>query len=47
MPVNFERLGIAIGQQAKLGVFLQRPGDVDEIAVRFGHERGVGQTLAD
>ena len=47
MPVNFERLGIAIGQQAKIGVFLQRPGDVDEIAVSFGHQRGVGQALAN
>ena len=47
MPVNFERLGIAIGQQAKVGVFLQRPGNVDEVAVGLGDKRGIGQALAD
>src|ERR1700737_2300603 len=47
MPVNFECLRIAIGQEAKLGVFLERTGKVDEIAISFGHQRGIGQTLAN
>ena len=47
MPVNFKRLGIAIGQQAKVGIFFQRLGDVDEIAVGFGDESGISQTLAN
>ena len=47
MPVNFKRLRIAFVQQAKIGVFLQRAGNVDKIAVGFGHKRGVGQPLAN
>ena len=47
MPVNFKRLGIAIGEQAEVGVFFQRPGDIDQIAVGFGHQRRIGQALAD
>jgi hypothetical protein len=47
MPVNFQRLRIAIGQQSEIGVVLERPGEVDEIAVGFGHHCGVGQALAD
>ena len=47
MPVDFERLGIAIGQDAKVGIFFQRPGEIDEIAVGLRRERSVGQPLAD
>src|SRR5882672_5323014 len=47
MPVNFERLGIAISQQPKVDVFFQRPGQVNEIAMRLSYKRGIGKTLAD
>ena len=47
MPVNLERFGIAIRQQAKVGVFFERPGDVNQVAVSFGDQRGISQTLAN
>ena len=47
MPVNLQRLGISIGQQAKVGIFLQRPGQVDEIAVGFGRQRRIRQPWTD
>jgi hypothetical protein len=36
MTVDFERLGVAIGQNAQVGVFFERTGEVDQVAVRFG-----------
>ena len=47
MPIDFERLGIALGQDAQVGVFFQRPGEIDEIAVSLCSERGVGEPLAN
>src|SRR4051794_23850696 len=47
MPINFEGLRIAISQKPKIGIFFQRLGNINEIAVGFGNERGVGQTLAN
>ena len=47
MPVNFQRLGIFVGQQAKIGIFLQRPGQVDEIAVGFRRQRRIRQPRTD
>ena len=44
MPVDFQRLGIPLGQDAQVGVFFQRPGEVDEIAVGFRGQRRIGQT---
>ena len=35
MPVDFQSLGIAIRQYAEVGVFFQRAGEVDKIAVGF------------
>ncbi len=47
MPVDLKRFGIAISQQPKVGVFFERPGNVNQIAVSLGNESGIGQTLAD
>ena len=47
MPINFERLGIAVGQYAQVGVFFQRPSEVDKIAIGFRSERGIGQARSD
>jgi hypothetical protein len=33
MPINSQRLGISFREDAKLGVSLQRTGEVDEVAV--------------
>ena len=43
MPVDLQRLRIFLGQNAKIGVFLQRLGQVDQIAVRLGDQGGIGQ----
>ncbi len=47
MAEDFERLGIFLGQDAEVGVFLERTGEVDEIAVGLGDQRGIGQARAD
>jgi hypothetical protein len=47
MTINCKRLGIAIGQNAKIGIFLQRPGKIDEITVGLGGKGRIGQPLAD
>ncbi len=47
MPVDFERLRVAVGQDAEVGIFFERTGEVDQIAIRFSGESGVGQTRAD
>src|SRR5208283_3117660 len=47
MAIDFERLGVLLGEDAEVGVLVERPGEVDQIAVRFGGKRGVGQTRAD
>src|SRR5579863_921674 len=47
MPVNLERLGIAVGQDAKIGVLFQRPGEIDEIAVGLCSQCSIGKPLAD
>ena len=47
MPVDFERLGIFLGEDAQVGVVVERAGEVDQIAVRLGGQGGVGQARAD
>src|SRR5258708_37454920 len=47
MPVNFQRLGIAILEQAQIGIFFEWLGQVDEIAIGFRDECGVGEPQAD
>ncbi len=47
MAEDFERLGIFLGQDTQIGVFLERPSQVDEIPVGFGDEGGIGQPLTD
>src|SRR4029077_9013522 len=47
VAITFERLGIAISQQAKISVFFKRPSNVNEIAISFGHQRSIGQALAN
>ena len=47
VPVNLERLGIFLGQDAKVGIFFERPREIDEIAVGLGRKRSVRQPLAD
>jgi hypothetical protein len=47
MPVNFQRLGIFLGQEAKIGIFFERTGKVDQIAVGFGGQSRIRQPRAD
>src|SRR5580698_7423086 len=47
MSIDFERLRVTVGQDAQIGIFLQRPGKVDEIAVGLGNKGRVGQPLAE
>src|SRR6476660_1017494 len=47
MPVNFQGLGIAIGQYSEVGIFFQRAGEVNKIAVGFRSERSLGQPRSD
>ncbi len=47
MPIDFERLRVAVGEDAQVGVFVERPGEVDQVAIGLGGESGVGQTRAD
>ena len=47
MPVDLERFRIFLGQDAQVGVVFERAGEVDQIAVRFGGERGVSQAGTD
>ena len=36
MSINFQRFGIAIGQDAQLGILLQRPREIDEWPAEAG-----------
>ena len=47
VPVHLQGLGIFLGQDAKIGVLLKRPGQIDQVAVGLGDERGIGQARAD
>ena len=47
MAIHFQGLGIFLGENAQGGVFFQRPGQIDEIAVGLGGQGGIGQPLAD
>src|SRR5271166_4178982 len=47
MPVDFERLGIFLVQKTEIGVFFERTGEVDEIAVSLGHQSRIRQPRAD
>src|SRR5712671_1545853 len=47
MPVNFQRLWILVGKQAEIGIFLQRLGEIDQVAVTFRYQRGIRQPRAD
>ena len=41
MPVNFQGLGILLGQDLKIGILFERPSEINQIAVRLGREGGV------
>ena len=47
MPVNFQCFGIFFGQKAQVGIFFKRTGEVDEVAVGFGHQSRIRQPRAD
>ena len=47
MPVDFQSLGIAVGEYAEARIFFQRAGQIDEIAVSFRRERRLGQARSD
>jgi len=47
MPIYLERLGVLLGQDSEIGVFLQRTSQVDEIAIRFCHQCGLRQPRTD
>src|SRR5882672_6203472 len=43
VPVDLQRFWILFREDAKIGVFFQRLGQVNEIAVGFGDQRGIRQ----
>ena len=47
MPVDLERLGILVGEDAQVGVFFERTSQVDQVAIGLGGKRSVGETRAD
>jgi hypothetical protein len=47
MPVNLKSLGIAVSQDAKIGISFQRPGEINKISVGLSNKRSVGEPLAD
>ena len=47
VAVDFERLGIFLGDDAEVGVGVEGTSEVDQVAVGLGGEGGVGQTRAD
>src|SRR5580704_18416006 len=47
MPVNLQRLRIFVSQKAKVGIFFQRTGEVNEVAIGFGCQSGICQPRAD
>src|SRR5205807_253176 len=47
MTVDFQSLRIALGKNAQVGVVLQRTGEVNQVAIGFGSQGGIGKTRAD
>ncbi len=47
VPVDLQRLRIALGKDAEVGILVERPGQVNEVAVGLGDDRCVGETRAD
>src|SRR6266576_604206 len=47
MSIDFERLGISIGEQAQISVFFERPSQVDQIAVGLRRKRSIRQPRTD
>ena len=47
VPVDLQRLRIALGEDAQVGVLVERPGQVNEVAIGLGDERRVSETRAD
>ena len=47
MPINSQRLRIFVGEDAQLGVFLQRTGEIDQVAISFGRNRRIRQPRTD
>ncbi len=35
MPIDFERLGVAVGEDAQVGVAIEGTGEVDQVTVSF------------
>ena len=47
MPINFERLRVAVGKNAQIGICVERPGKVDQITISLGCQSSVSKTRAD
>ena len=47
MAENPQRLGVFFGKNAKVGIAVQRTGEIDEIAVGFGRQSGIRQPWTD
>src|ERR1035441_3169517 len=57
MPIDFKCLGIPLSDDAQIGVLVERPGEINQIAIRaflrrrdrsrLGGKSGVGKTRAD
>jgi hypothetical protein len=43
MPVDFESFRIFIREDAKIGIFFQRPGQINQIAIGFRGKGGIGE----
>ena len=41
MPVDLQRVGIFLGQNPEPGVVLQRLGQIHQIVIGLGHQRGI------
>src|ERR1700681_3025778 len=47
MAVDFKCLGIAVGKNAEVSVFVKRPREIDQVPVSFGRKRGICKTRAN
>ena len=47
MPVNFEGLRVFVSKKTEIGIFFERLGEIDEIAVGFRDQRCIRQPQAD
>jgi hypothetical protein len=47
VTIDFERLWVFFGQDPYISVVIERPSQIDQIAIGFGDQSGVGKTRTD